>query len=99
MATLKRGESVTIGLVLFGSDITWCAVFKVGETRRLGFASCEFLEPDRGLTAEAKAPPAQPKPVTIREVPQAPITVREVPSPTPPPQDVVPAPKPAAAPT
>src|SRR5437867_12129214 len=70
--TLKRGEVVIIGLVLFGSDTTWCAISKAGQSsKRLGFASCEFLEPDRGLTAAPESPPAPPKPepVTVREVP------------------------------
>src|SRR5258708_25747789 len=70
-ATLQRGELVTIGLVLFGDDTTWCAVSKNGETRRLGFASCEFLEQDRGQYA-TQAPPAPkppPQPITIRELP------------------------------
>src|SRR6266852_8006125 len=79
--TLKRGEVVIIGLVLFGSDTTWCAISKAGQSKRLGFASCEFLEPDRGLTAAPEAPPAPPpksEPVTIREVPPpAPAPVRE----------------------
>src|SRR5882672_3349963 len=84
--TLKRGEVVIIGLVLFGSDTTWCAISKAGQSKRLGFASCEFLEPDRGLTAASEAAPAPPpksEPVKIREVPQAPVTVREVPAPAP----------------
>ncbi len=101
--TLAKGDAVIIGLVLFGDDITWCAISRAGQTRRLGFASCEFLEPDRGPTAPAgeaaapKPPPAaqsKPKPVTIREVEQAPVTVREVPSPTPAPV-AIPVPAPA----
>jgi hypothetical protein len=72
--TLKRGEIVTIGLVLFDSDITWCAISRAGETKRLGFASCEFLEPDRsskaveppGLTPPPEPLP-KPKPITVRE--------------------------------
>src|SRR6266852_9170160 len=100
--TLKRGDIVIIGLVLFGSDTTWCAISKAGQSKRLGFASCEFLEPDRGLTAAPEAAPApKPEPATIREVPQAPVTVREVPAaapaPTPPPV-TAPVPEPAAAP-
>src|SRR5881394_272858 len=43
-ATLGRGEAVTIGLVLFGDDVTWCAVSKTGDNKRLGYVSCEFLE-------------------------------------------------------
>jgi hypothetical protein len=98
LVKLKRGEIVTIGLVLFDSDITWCAISRVGETKRLGFASCEFLEPDRaaapveppGLTP----PPAPaPKPVTIRE--PAPIPL---PPPKPPPVGPPSAPKPVTAP-
>jgi hypothetical protein len=79
LVTLKRGDMVTIGLVLFDSDVTWCAISKAGETKRLGFASCEFLEPDRssaapeppGLAPPPSSPPPaplpKPKPVTIRE--------------------------------
>src|SRR5437879_698623 len=33
--TLKRGEVVIIGLVLFGSDTTWCAISKAGQSKRL----------------------------------------------------------------
>ena len=44
-ATLKSGERVIIGMVLFGSDTTWCAISREGETKRFGYASCEFLEP------------------------------------------------------
>jgi hypothetical protein len=99
--TLKRGDTVIIGLVLFGSETTWCAISRVGETKRLGFASCEFLEPDRGQAAAATTaptpPPSKPKPVTIREIPQAAITVREVPA-VPPPAPVVPEPAPIAPP-
>jgi hypothetical protein len=108
--TLKRGDIVIIGLVLFGSDTTWCAISKAGQSKRLGFASCEFLEPDRGLTAAPETAPAPPqppepqsksKPVTIRGVPQAPVSVREVPAaappPTPPPV-TGPVPEPAPAP-
>ena len=106
-ATLTKGETVIIGLVLFGDNITWCALSRVGQSKRLGFASCEFLEPDRGPGAAVDAIPApppvpaqpppksKPKPVTIREVAKAPITVKEVPSPTPPPA----APVDVAAPT
>src|SRR5262249_43028495 len=80
--TLKRGDVVIIGLVLFGSDTTWCAISKAGQSKRLGFASCEFLEPDRSLTAAPEARPAPPpksEAVTVREVPPAPVTVPEVP--------------------
>src|SRR5262245_5995972 len=89
---LKRGEVVIIGLVLFGSDTTWCAISKAGQSKRLGYVSCEFLEPDRGLTAAPEAPPAPPlksEPIKIREIPQAPVTVREVPPATPPPDPVL----------
>src|ERR1700674_2245019 len=65
LATLKRGEIVTIGLVLFDSDVTWCAISKAGETKRLGFASCEFLEPDRSSTA--------PEPPGLEPPPPAPL--------------------------
>src|SRR5947207_12812904 len=84
---LRRGDPVVIGLVLFGDDVTWCAVSKPGQTKRLGFASCEFLEPPSATTtstpAAAAAPaPSQPappsKPITIREVPSPPIAVHEV---------------------
>jgi hypothetical protein len=99
-ATLKRGDIVTIGLVLFDSEITWCAIARIGETKRLGFASCEFLEPDRSSPAPAPSatltPPALPKAKPAptpapkpppAEPPSAPASVREPP-----------APKPAAAP-
>src|SRR5450432_2248600 len=87
--TLKRGEHVTIGMVLFGSDTTWCAISRAGETKRLGYASCEFLESEAASTAPPTtappplpAAPAQPHPkpapVTIREVPAAPIVFHEV---------------------
>jgi hypothetical protein len=105
--TLKRGEIVTIGLVLFDSDVTWCAIARSGETKRLGWASCEFLEPDRSSPAPAPssaltpvtpapAAPAPPKakPVTIREA--APISISP---PKPAPVESPPAPpKPAAPP-
>lgn len=71
-ATLKRGEIVTIGLVLFDTDVTWCAISRIGETKRLGFASCEFLEPDRSAApAAAPAPPA-PTPPPIAAIPPLP---------------------------
>src|SRR5882724_1517932 len=76
---LKRGDTVVIGLVLFGDDVTWCAVSKPGETKRLGYASCEFLEPPSNATAAAPAAaPAPSKPIMIREAPSPQITVREV---------------------
>src|SRR6266436_1894423 len=74
LVTLKRGDIVTIGLVLFDADITWCAISRAGETKRLGFASCEFLEPDRSSKAvepPGLAPLPTPKPV-IREPPPIP---------------------------
>src|SRR5260370_29253743 len=77
-ATLKRGDIVTIGLVLFDADVTWCAISKIGETKRLGFASCEFLERDRSAAprrppAVAATPPA-PHPI---DPPVAPAAVPE----------------------
>src|SRR5260370_12967534 len=62
-ATLKRGDIVTIGLVLFDADVTWCAISKIGETKRLGFASCEFLERDRSAAPAPAPPPPPPPPV------------------------------------
>src|SRR5204862_3690795 len=91
-ATLQRGELLTIGLVLFGDDITWCAVSRSGETRRLGFVSCEFLEPDRGSGGAPSAAKPKPAPITIRDAPpelvasvaaSAPIAVPVVPPPPP----------------
>src|SRR5579863_3299291 len=79
-ATLKRGDRVIIGMVLFGSETTWCAISREGETKRFGYASCEFLEPESppppgapAPAAPAPAPPAKPPrpkpaPVKIREV-------------------------------
>jgi hypothetical protein len=89
---LFKGDAVIIGLVLFGDDITWCAVTKVGETRRLGYVACESLEPDRAGTISAptespaatpaEPPPLPPKktmePIRIREVPTTPVKVREL---------------------
>jgi hypothetical protein len=95
-ATLKRGDTVTIGLVLFDSDVTWCAIARIGETKRLGWASCEFLEPDRSSPAPAPTTLAPPKtkPVTIREA--APVSISP---PKPAPVEPPPAPaKPAGAP-
>src|SRR5437868_5942530 len=69
-ATLKRGDIVTIGLVLFDTEITWCAISRPGETKRLGFASCEFLESDRSSKAvepPGLTPPPEPKPVMVPE--------------------------------
>src|SRR5258708_4986296 len=79
-ATLTRGDAVTIGLVLFGDDVTWCAISKTGDTRRLGYASCEFLEPERPAAAPPAAPQPKSKPITIREVPPEPITIPEAPA-------------------
>jgi hypothetical protein len=108
-ATLKRGEHVTIGMVLFGSDTdtTWCAISREGETRRLGYASCEFLESEAATTVSpTPAPPAatpasprpKPAPVTIREVPSAPLVFHEVRPAPPPVAPPPPAPKSAVAP-
>src|ERR1700680_3323375 len=75
LVTLKRGEIVTIGLVLFDSDVTWCAISKAGETKRLGFASCEFLEPARSSVAPEPpglAPPPAPLPKTEPVIPPPP---------------------------
>jgi hypothetical protein len=80
--TLKRGDAVTIGLVLFGTDTTWCAVSKAGETKRLGFASCESLEPDRGGAAAAPAP-TPPTPVAAAPVAPAPTPAPAAPAPPP----------------
>ena len=97
-ATLMRGDIVTIGLVLFDSEITWCAIARIGETKRLGFASCEFLEPDRAPPAPAPPPaltPATPAPAPPPKPPveprAAPPPVREPPAPKPtgPPGDFV----------
>jgi hypothetical protein len=91
-ATLKRGDRVTIGVVLFGDDVTWCAITRAGETRRLGFASCEFLEQDRGGVTTAPPPPVEPKkPIPVREVPLPPPAAATVP-----PEPVAPS-KPAQA--
>src|SRR6202049_2301997 len=75
LVTLKRGEIVTIGLVLFDADVTWCAISKAGETKRLGFASCEFLEPARSSVAPEPpglAPPPAPLPKTEPVIPPPP---------------------------
>jgi hypothetical protein len=92
LVTLKRGEIVTIGLVLFDADVTWCAISKAGETKRLGFASCEFLEPDRSSTAPEPpglAPPPAPLPKVKPVIPSPP--------PMPPPVDPTPAAPPPVA--
>jgi hypothetical protein len=111
-ATLKRGEAVTIGMVLFGSDITWCAISRVGETKQLGFASCEFLEPDRGSRPPESGgspppaqPPAAPKSTPVTIGPAVPIEIKApeaAPAPTPlppkPPKPIAPErPEPAPA--
>ena len=69
---LFKGDSVVIGLVLFGDDITWCAVSKPLESKRLGYVSCESLEPDKGEK------PAQPEPVPVPKPPAQPIKIREI---------------------
>src|SRR5579864_4246674 len=73
--TLKRGDHVVIGLVIFDNETTWCAVSNPGETRRLGWASCEFLEPDRGPVT-TPTPVATPTPTPI-------VTPTPLPAPTP----------------
>jgi len=80
-ATLSRGDAVTIGLVLFGDDTTWCAVSKSGETRRLGYAACEFLEQERSTSPGPvnTTPAPAPKKFVVREAPRDPITIREAP--------------------
>jgi hypothetical protein len=88
LVTLKRGEIVTIGLVLFDTDVTWCAISRAGETKRLGFASCEFLEPDRASTA--------PEPPGLAP-PPAPLPKAKPVIPTPPPKPPPVAPPPAVA--
>src|SRR5438309_2024223 len=88
LVTLKRGDIVTIGLVLFDADITWCAISRAGETKRLGFASCEFLEPDRssaaveppGLTPPPEPLP-KPKPVIREPAPKPPPAPKPIPEP------------------
>src|SRR6266566_4283435 len=81
LVTLKRGDIVTIGLVLFDADITWCAISKAGETKRLGFASCEFLEADR--SSKAVEPPGLTPPP--EPLPKPKPVFREPPPPKPPP--------------
>jgi hypothetical protein len=88
-ATLKRGDRVTIGMVLFGSDTTWCAISRVGETKRLGYTSCEFLEsdnssapaaaPSSSATPTPSAPPPPPPVAEPKPVKQAQIKIRELP--------------------
>ena len=90
LVTLKRGEIVVIGVVLFDTDVTWCAISRVGQTRRLGFASCEFLEPDR--STPAPEPPGLAPPPTPLPKPK-PVT-----TPKPQPPEPPAAPKPAAEP-
>jgi hypothetical protein len=92
LVTLKRGDIVTIGLVLFDADITWCAISRSGETKRLGFASCEFLEPDR--SSKAVEPPGLTPPP--EPLPKPKPVIRE-PAPIPPPKPPA-APKPITEP-
>ncbi len=82
---LSKGDAVQITLVLFGDEITWCAISRVGETKRLGYVSCDQLTPDRGGEEAAAAPPAAATPATppAPAQPREPIRIREVPS-TPP---------------
>ncbi|MFN0172103.1 MAG: hypothetical protein ACKV22_37350 [Bryobacteraceae bacterium] len=86
---LLKGDVVVIGLVMFGDDVTWCAISKLGETRRIGYVACEQLQPDK-TQSNTSVPPAPaepasatpaPAPPAARE-PKAPIRIREV---TPPP--------------
>src|SRR5260370_22067788 len=86
-ATLKRGDIVTIGLVLFDADVTWCAISKIGETKRLGFASCEFLERDRSA-APAPPPPVAATPPAPHPI-DPPVAPAAVPEPASPPADFV----------
>jgi hypothetical protein len=91
VAELRKGDRVVIGLVMFGDDVTWCAVMRPGETKRLGYVSCELLAPDRedaaaqapqpAPSAPAAAPPAAPAPVPApaATTPQAGIRIRELP--------------------
>jgi hypothetical protein len=99
-------------MVLFGSETTWCAISRVGETKRFGYASCEFLESENAPPPAAPAAPAptpaapakpaapprpKPAPAKIRDVVPAPIIVREVtPAPVTPPP---PTPAPITPPT
>jgi hypothetical protein len=80
---LSKGDAVQITLVLFGDEITWCAISRVGESKRLGYVSCDHLTPDRGTEGAAEppaaatpaapaAPPPPREPVRIREVPSTP---------------------------
>jgi hypothetical protein len=74
---LEKGEIVSIGLVLFGDDVTWCAVSRPGETKRIGYVSCDLLESEKAAAqAAAQAPPAAA--IRIREVDTPPPVVREV---------------------
>lgn len=80
---LSKGDAVQITLVLFGDDITWCAISRVGQSKRLGYVSCDHLTPDRGAEgAAASDPPAAATPATPPAPPQPrePIRIREVPS-------------------
>ena len=92
LVTLKRGDIVTIGLVLFDADITWCAISRAGETKRLGFASCEFLEPDRSSAAvepPGLTPPPEPLPKPKPVIREAPPKPPPAPKPIPEPADFV----------
>jgi hypothetical protein len=84
---LSKGDAVQITLVLFGDEITWCAISRVGESKRLGYVSCDQLTPDRGTEGAGGPPdpPAAATPATPAAPPQPrePIRIREVPS-TPP---------------
>ena len=93
LVTLKRGEIVTIGLVLFDADVTWCAISKAGETKRLGFASCEFLEPDRSSMAPEPPDSARSSTAADSQAGHPPM-----PRPVDPPVSPAPAPGPAPAP-
>lgn len=77
---LEQGEVVSIGLVMFGDEVTWCAISRPGETKKLGFISCEFVEPEKAGGAEA-APvqAAQPKQeIRVREIEAPQPKVREL---------------------
>ena len=86
VAELRKGDRVVIGLVMFGDDITWCAVMRPGETKRLGYVSCELLAPDRedsaaqapqpALPSPAAAPPAAPAGVPVPALATAPATTQ-----------------------
>lgn len=80
---LRRGDVLDIGLVLFGQDVTWCAVTRPGDTRRLGYVACEALRPYREPEPAPEPPPPPPPPPTpvVREVEPVPMpVVREAPA-------------------